>query len=269
MLDRHPGLLLLGTDEVHRIRVVQVFAALLHRAGPLVQACVGGPRLVVGALRGLLRHDLQHGHALGALTDGGAQAVGAGVAAADHDDVLVLRVDAVDRFLAVDAAGGVRQVLHREVDAVELAPGQVHVARHGGADRHHYRVIPRTQLVPGDVLADLHAGAEPRAFGLHLLHAAVDQPLVEFEVGDAIAHQAADRVVALVDHDGVPGAGQLLGAGESGRSGADDGHGHVGQAVRRHRLDVVQLPRLVDDRAFVVLDHRRRLVDAQHAGRFA
>ena len=64
--------------------------------------------------------------------------------------------------------------------------------------------------------------------------------LFEFEVGDAVAHQAADRVVALVDDDGVSGAGQLLGAGESGRSGADDGHGHVGQAVRRHRFDVVQ-----------------------------
>ena len=41
------------------------------------------------------------------------------------------------------------------------------------------------------------AGPERHALGLHLLHAAVDQPLLHLEVGDAVAQQAADAVGAL------------------------------------------------------------------------
>src|SRR4051794_41526446 len=54
-----------------------------------------------------LRHDLEVGHRLGALPDRGADAVGAGVAAADDDDVLAGREDRLGRAggLAAVAAG--------------------------------------------------------------------------------------------------------------------------------------------------------------------
>lgn len=52
-------------------------------------------------------------------------------------------------------------------------------------------------------------------------------------------------------------------------AGADHGDGLVGQALRRQWLDVVELPSLIDDRAFVVPDHRRRLVNTEHAGGLA
>jgi hypothetical protein len=42
--------------------------------------------------------------------------------------------------------------------------------------------------------------------------------LLHLELGDAVAQQAADAVGALVDGDGVSGAGELLGGGEAGRS---------------------------------------------------
>ena len=79
------------------------------------------------------------------------------------------------------------------------------------------------------------AGAEAGALGLHLREARLEVLLLHLEVGDAVAQQAADAVVALVDRDGVPGAGELLGGGEAGGTGADDGDGLAGEALRRVR----------------------------------
>ncbi len=59
------------------------------------------------------------------------------------------------------------------------------------------------------------------ALALHLLKPAVDHALFHFEIGDAIAQQAADSVVLLEHGDVVPGARQLLGAGQTRRAGTD------------------------------------------------
>ena len=48
------------------------------------------------------------------------------------------------------------------------------------------------------------------ALGLHLLEAAVDNVLFQLEVGNAVAQQAADAVIFLIDGDRVSGAAQLL-----------------------------------------------------------
>ena len=61
--------------------------------------------------------------------------------------------------------------------------------------------------------------------------------LLHLELGDAVAQQAAGPVGALVDGDGVAGAGQLLGGGQAGRPGADDGDGLAGEALGRLRRD--------------------------------
>ena len=93
-------------------------------------------------------------------------------------------------------------------------------------------VVPAAQLLPRDVRADGDAGAEPGALGLHLLQPAVQLLFFHLEVGDAVAQQAADLVVALVHGHGVAHAGQLLGGGEPGGAGADDGDRLAGQARR-------------------------------------
>ena len=98
------------------------------------------------------------------MTDGGAEAVGTGVATTDDDDVLVLGGDVVHGLYTVHASGRVGQELHREVNALELAAGNLHVTRHGGADSDDHGVIAVAQIVPADVLADLHARAEAGAF---------------------------------------------------------------------------------------------------------
>ena len=67
----------------------------------------------------------------------------------------------------------------------------------------------------------------------------------------------------------MAGAGELLCGGEAGRARADDGDRLVGQTLRRQRLDVVQIPCLVNDGLLVKLDHGRRLVGrADAAGDF-
>ena len=93
--------------------------------------------------------------------------------------------------------------------------------------------------------------------------------LLHLEVGDAVAQQAADAVVALEHGDGVPGAGELLGGGEAGRPGADDGDGLAGEAPGRLRLHPAVAEGLVDDRDLDLLDGDGGLVDAEHARRLA
>jgi hypothetical protein len=105
--------------------------------------------------------------------------------------------------------------------------------------------LAAAQRVPRDVPPDLHAGPEARALGLHLRQAAVDVELLELEVRDAVAQQAADGVVALVHDDGVPGPGELLGGGQARRARADDPDGLAGQPLRgryRHPVRSLHFP---------------------------
>ena len=117
--------------------------------------------------------------------------------------------------------------------------------------------------------ADLDAGAEAGALGLHLPDPPVEDRLLHLELGDAVAQQAARLVGALVDGDGVAGAGQLLGRGQARRAGADDGDGLAGEPLGRLGGDRAVGEGAVDDADLDLLDRDGRLVDAEHAGRLA
>ena len=200
-----------------------------------------------------------------------ADAVRAGVAAADHDHVLA---GGGDRRDAVAVAGHPAvapvEVLHREVHAVELAAGDREVARDARAGRDHDRVVALAQLVGADVDPDVHAVLEAHALGRELVQAPLDDPLLDLEVRHAEAHEPAARLVALVDGDGVAGAAQLLRGGEAGRAGADDRDGAAGLEVRRARDDPALVEGAVDDRDLDLLDRDRvALADLEHAGGLA
>ena len=218
---------------------------------------------------GRLLADRQGGHGRGLVAVRGAEAVGAGVAAAEDDHVLARGVDLVLHGLPRHHAVGRHEVVHGEVDAVELAARDRQVTRDGGAGGDHDGVVPAAQLLPGHVGADGDAGAEAGAFGLHLLQPAVHLLFFHLEVGDAVAQEPADLVVALVHGHGVAHAGQLLGDGEPGGAGTDDGDRLAGQAGRRQRVDPAVVEGLVDDGHLDLLDGHGGLVDAQHAGRLA
>jgi hypothetical protein len=77
-----------------------------------------------------------------------ADAVGAGVAAADDDDVLAGGEDStlVRDVPARDAGVLLRQEVHRVMDAVQLASGHREIARLLGAARQHDAIVLVEQL---------------------------------------------------------------------------------------------------------------------------
>ena len=112
-------------------------------------------------------------------------------------------------------------------------------------------------------------GLKTDPLGLHLGEPAVDVVLLHLEVGDAVAEQAADPVVALEDDDVVPGPGELLGGGQAGGAGADHGDLLAGLDPGRLGDDPALLPGAVDDALLDLLDRDRVVDQAEDAGRLA
>src|SRR5690606_30878645 len=252
---------------------VALDAFLVARGGPQLHRPVRpGQRLVF--LLGRLGHDLDLGDALGALPVRSADAVRAGVAAADHDHVLPGRDERAARCGALLAVAGVAlvllgQELHRQPDAGKLRARNVERPCILGPAGEHDRVEVLLERLDRHVDADFGGGAEGHALGFHLHRAAVDQVLFHLEVGNAVAEQATDAVGLLEYGHGVAGAGELLRAGEPRGARAHDGHGLAGLARGRLRLDPAFLPPAIDDRALDRLDRHRLVDDVERAARLA
>ena len=222
-------------------------------------------------VRGRRGHDLELRDALGALADGGADAVGAGVAAADHDDVLALGqfIRAEIERLVRQAAVLLRQEVHGVVDTAQLAAGHCQIARLLGAARQQHGIVLGLEISNLVRDADVGVAVEHDSFGFHLLDAAVDELLFHFEIGNAVDHQPAGTRVFLVDMHGVAGACELLGCRHAGRARADDRHRLAGLLRRRLRHDPAFFPALIDDGALDGFDGHRVIVDVECARGFA
>ena len=125
------------------------------------------------------------------------------------------------------------------------------------------------ELLEGEVAANLNAGRELDALGLQLLEAAIDHVLVQLEIGDAVAEQAAEAIVALEDGDAVAFAHQLLRGGQTGGPGADHRNPLTRRALRGLRGDPAVLEGLLDDLQFDLLDRDRLVLEGEHAGLLA
>ncbi len=201
----------------------------------------------------------------------GSQAVRAGIAAAQNNHALAFRRELgfVFRPHPGHFAVLLRQELHGKVDAFEVAPRNRQVTRDGGTACQHDGVKLRFEFLRCDVHANVDAGLEDHAFGLHLLQAAIQHPLLHLKVGDAIAQQPADLIVALEDGDGMPGAVQLLRGGQSRRAGPDDSDLLVSAEGGRFRRNPALGPAAHGDGLFDALNGDGVLIDAQHAGGLA
>ena len=203
----------------------------------------------------------------GALAMHGAQAVGAGVAAADDDDVLARGTDEalVGDGVALAAPVLEGEVLHGEVNARQLAPGHGQIARVAGAAGQHdgVEVAPQVGHRHGD--ADVGVRLEDDAFLLHDGEAAFQKPLLHLELGDAVAKEPADAVGALEDDHRVAGAVELLRAGQPGRARAHHGHPLARPDLGRLRRHPARLEGVLDDGHLDGLDGDRIVVDAEHA----
>ena len=138
----------LGVDAEHAV------TALLVRRRDAIHEAPLRPRVVGGADVGRAGHDLELRHARRALAVHGAEAVGAGVAAADDHDVLAMHVDGRHIDVAFLHPIGQRQVLHRLMDAAQLAPWYRQIAACGRAARQHDRVVRRQQHFDVDAVTD-------------------------------------------------------------------------------------------------------------------
>jgi hypothetical protein len=134
-----------------------------------------------------------------------AQAVGPGVAAADHDHVLVLRADVVPVLkLGIQQAFGVGvQKLHREMDALQFPAGNRQIARPGrsGAEDDGVEIVVSCFAEMSLPISVLVTNFTPLG---QQFHPAFDDPLFELHVGNAVHQQAADAVGPLEDGHRVP-----------------------------------------------------------------
>ena len=151
------------------------------------------------------------------------------------------------------------------MDAFELTPGDGQVARHARADGEHDGVEP------ADIFGR-HVDAESELNTLlrHLSEAALDERLLDLEVGNAEAQETAARLVAFEDRHGMPRTVELLRAREACGPGAYDCDRASGSRRRRLGDDPALVPRAIDDRELDLLDRDGvALLDLEHACRFA
>ena len=158
-----------------------------------------------------------------------AEAVGAGVAAAEDRYALALGRD-LRTFdgKSRDATILLCQVRHCELDTSKLATREDEVAvalRTRGEDD---GIDAVAEFFKRKVATNVDAGGELDSFGLQLLEAAIDQLLLELEVGDAVAQESAKLVGALEDGHAVAFADELLGAGKASRARTNDGDPFAG-----------------------------------------
>src|SRR5829696_4153390 len=226
----------LGLDGVHHFDVAActreafdgdgeaaVTALLVGGVGVQDEGPVGPGEIVGGVGRtGAVGQDLDRGAAFAV---GVAEAVGARVAAAQDDDVLARGGD-LDLRVGREAGDPpvlLHQIVHGEMDTAKLAAWHVEVASLQGADSEDDGVELALEVLRGRVLADVGVGTELDAFLFHDGDAAVDDPLFDLVVGDAVPEEAPDPIVFLEDDRSMSGPVELLRGRESRRPAPDDG----------------------------------------------
>jgi hypothetical protein len=171
--------------------------------------------------------------------------------------------------LATDPPVLLRQKIHREMNAGEVAAGDGQIARLFGSARQHHRVVELQQVLRRKIDAHMDAVAKHHAFRLHLLQAAIDMGLFHLEIGNAVAQQAAGTRVLFKDMYVMPCARQLLGARQAGGTRADHRNRLAGARLGDLRHDPAFIPATIHDGAFDGLDGDRAVAEVERAGRFA
>ncbi|OPZ99517.1 MAG: hypothetical protein BWY71_00964 [Planctomycetes bacterium ADurb.Bin412] len=155
------------------------------------------------------------------------------------------------------------------MDIFKTAARHRQIARLAGPHGDTDGVEHLAEVAGGDILSDGDIGTELDPLLAKLLQPPVENFFVEFEVGDAVAEQAADAVVFFKYHDIMAHARQLLGGGQTGGTGADDGHPLAGFFQGRLGLDPALLPAVFDDLQLQLADGDGIFADVQGAGRLA
>ena len=153
------------------------------------------------------------GHVLAAHAHGRARDVHRGVARADDGHAVAELVD-LGVLQVVDGVGDIAEALAFDMEAARL-PG-------AGADEDRVEAIGE-EVVEVERLADRRVRADLDAERLQLRLIALEDGLRQAELRDAVAHHAADLVLALKDRDVVALLREAHGDGDARGARADDG----------------------------------------------
>src|ERR1700734_2312084 len=138
----------------------------------------------------------------------GSETVCASIAAADDDHSFAGRQDlnfGLD-CISETAAILLRQILHGEMDSLQLASRNFEIARMFRSTRQHDCVEVAPQIFRRNIPSHFRSSNESHAFRRHLFQAAIDDVFFELELWDAVAQQSTDAVSFFVHDYCVAGA---------------------------------------------------------------
>ena len=236
-------------DAAHTTGLVQVNFLGAPTAAD-VRAVLNGlaTLLLAGGHLGLALQ-AEHLNVLGTQTAGVAGNVDGHVAAAHHNGAAGQGIDlaAVNLAKEVDGHGHVLGTLARNAGkaAAPAANGNVEGLK-----------ALRAQLVERHVATDFHAIAELGAHQANDLDLGLNDVLLQLKAGNAVGEHAA-RALVLLEHDRfVALLGQVESAGQTGRTGTDDGdllveaagtrRGHHGRDVAGRGIQIALGDELLD-----------------------
>src|SRR5262245_23156847 len=143
---------------------------------------------------------------------GGPHTIRTGVASADDDDILSGRKYFLAYYVALD--GGLfkwilarhpliilLQIIHRIVNAFELAAGNIEIPRHGRSTRQYDRIEFAEKINDADIDSNIGMTLKDHTLFLHQVDPSVNHPFLEFEIGNAIAKQTTGCVVSFIHGD--------------------------------------------------------------------
>ena len=207
------------------------------------------------------------GDAYGALPVAGPYAVTAGIPSADDQYLLPFGSNQLlfrERHAGKDTVL-LRQHVQCRVDAFQFASGDGEVACLWGSGTDAIGVKTFGELPHIHIAVHF----EVDAFFFHHPDTAVDDGLVQLEVGDAVTQQAAGRLILVEDGHCVPFSVELVGGGQSGRPGTDDGY-FPSVAFNVPGLDVTFAEGCLGNGRFILADGDGRVhAQFQHATLFA
>ena len=177
---------------------------------------------------------------------------------------------------AVQDANNPKRVMLKTIEAEMNTPQGWANARAGhGAGlvdtgRHQHGGVLLAQVGEAQILADLDVAVNFDVGLLKQLHAAIDHGLLQLESGDAVNHQAAGAVVAVVDLDLIAQLAQLFRRRHAAGAGTDDADRLFALNLGCHRFHPALFPGGIGDVLLNGADgHRAVLGLLQHATAFA
>ena len=234
VLGRKPALVVKDTraapegDTAHTTVLVQVNLLGTPAAADVSAVLNGLATLLLAGGHLRLALQAEHLNVLGAQAAGVAGHVDSHVAAAHHDGAAGQRVDlaTVDLAQKVDGHGHILGVLTRNTGKAAALAANGHIKG--------LKAL-LAQLVERHIATDLHTIAELGAHQANDLDLGLDNILLQLKAGNAVGEHTA-RALVFLEHDGLVALlGQIESAGQTGRTGADNGDLLIEAASARRR----------------------------------